>query len=118
MNRSLSFRKSSARSVRFWRVDRQAISLLLVCVFTSGAVVAFGAFLPAFISFFVAASIGPMAWLLVHGGVQDAAHRRHGRGSLARGAGKRFPPAAQPVPHQRLRASIAHLIESGDEAVA
>jgi signal transduction histidine kinase len=51
------------------RVDLQAISLLLVCVFTSGAVVAFGAYLPAFISFFVAASIGPMAWLLVHGGV-------------------------------------------------
>ena len=51
------------------RVDLQAISLLLVCVFMSGAVVAFGAYLPAFISFFVAASIGPMAWLLVHGGV-------------------------------------------------
>jgi two-component system, sensor histidine kinase len=51
------------------RVDLQAISLLLVCVFTSGAVVAFGAYLPAFISFFVAASIGPMIWLLVHGGV-------------------------------------------------
>ena len=51
------------------RVDLQAISLLLVCVFTSGAVVAFGAYLPAFISFFVAASIGPMVWLLAHGGV-------------------------------------------------
>jgi len=32
-------------------------------------VVAFGAYLPAFIAFFVAASIGPMAWLIVHGGV-------------------------------------------------
>jgi two-component system, sensor histidine kinase len=51
------------------RVDLQAISLLLVCVFTSGAVVAFGAYLPAFISFFVAASIGPMIWLVAHGGV-------------------------------------------------
>ncbi len=51
------------------RVDLQAISLLLVCVFTSGAVVAFGAYLPSFISFFVAASIAPMAWLIAHGGV-------------------------------------------------
>ena len=51
------------------RVDVQAISLLMVCAFTSGAVVAFGAYLPAFIAFFVAASIGPMAWLIVHGGV-------------------------------------------------
>jgi signal transduction histidine kinase len=32
-------------------------------------VVAFGAYLPAFISFFLAASIAPMSWLLVHGGV-------------------------------------------------
>jgi two-component system, sensor histidine kinase len=51
------------------RVDLQTLSLLLVCVFTSGAVVAFAAYLPAFISFFVAASIAPMIWLLVHGGV-------------------------------------------------
>jgi len=51
------------------RVDLQAISLLLVCVFTSGAVVAFGAYLPAFISFFIAASIAPMIWLLAHSGV-------------------------------------------------
>ncbi|HET9446539.1 MAG TPA: hybrid sensor histidine kinase/response regulator [Steroidobacteraceae bacterium] len=51
------------------RVDLQALSLLLVCVFTSGAVVAFAAYLPAFISFFVAASIAPMVWLLAHGGV-------------------------------------------------
>jgi hypothetical protein len=51
------------------RVDLQAISLLMVCAFTSGGVVAFGAYLPAFIAFFVAASIGPMAWLIVHGGV-------------------------------------------------
>ena len=51
------------------RVDLQAISLLMVCVFTSGAVVAFGAYLPAFISFFVAASIAPMVWLVMQGGV-------------------------------------------------
>jgi signal transduction histidine kinase/CheY-like chemotaxis protein len=51
------------------RVDLQALALLLVCVFTSGAVVAFAAYLPAFISFFVAASIAPMIWLIVHGGV-------------------------------------------------
>ena len=51
------------------RVDLQTLSLLLVCVFTSGAVVAFGAYLPAFISFFIAASIAPMIWLLMHGGV-------------------------------------------------
>src|SRR5687767_4019631 len=51
------------------RVDLQTLSLLLVCVFTSGAVVAFAAYLPAFISFFVAASIAPMTWLLMHGGV-------------------------------------------------
>jgi two-component system, sensor histidine kinase len=51
------------------RVDVQAISLLMVCAFTSGAVVAFGAYLPAFIWFFIAASIGPMAWLIIHGGV-------------------------------------------------
>jgi len=51
------------------RVDLQAISLLMVCAFTSGAVIAFGAYLPAFIWFFVAASIGPMVWLIVHGGV-------------------------------------------------
>src|SRR5262245_38838215 len=51
------------------RVDLQAISLLLVCVFTSGAVVAFGAYLPAFVWFFIGSSIGPMAWLIVNGGV-------------------------------------------------
>jgi signal transduction histidine kinase len=51
------------------RVDLQAISLLMVCVFTSGAVVAFGAYLPSFISFFVAVSIAPMIWLIAHGGV-------------------------------------------------
>lgn len=51
------------------RVDLQAISLLMVCVFTSGAVIAFGAYLPAFIWFFVAASIAPMIWLMAHGGV-------------------------------------------------
>ena len=51
------------------RVDLQAISLVMVCVFTSGAVVAFAAYLPSFIWFFVAVSIAPMAWLLVHGGV-------------------------------------------------
>jgi signal transduction histidine kinase len=51
------------------RVDLQAISLLMVCAFTSSAVVAFGAYLPAFVAFFVAASIGPMAWLIIHGGV-------------------------------------------------
>ncbi|HKU13197.1 MAG TPA: hybrid sensor histidine kinase/response regulator [Steroidobacteraceae bacterium] len=51
------------------RVDLQAISLLMVCVFTSGAVVAFGAYLPAFITFFVAASIAPMLWLITHGGI-------------------------------------------------
>lgn len=51
------------------RVDLQAISLLMVCVFTSGAVVAFGAYLPSFVSFFVAVSIAPMIWLIAHGGV-------------------------------------------------
>ena len=51
------------------RVDLQAISLLMVCVFTSGAVVAFGAYLPSFIAFFVAASIAPMIWLVTHGGI-------------------------------------------------
>jgi two-component system, sensor histidine kinase len=51
------------------RVELQAISLLMVCAFTSGGVVAFGAYLPAFFAFFVAASIGPMAWLVIHGGV-------------------------------------------------
>lgn len=51
------------------RVDLQAISLLMVCVFTSGAVIAFGAYLPSFIWFFVAASIAPMIWLMAHGGV-------------------------------------------------
>src|SRR5262245_19625065 len=51
------------------RVDLQAISLLMVCAFTSGAVVAFGAYLPAFVWFFIGSSIGPMAWLIVNGGV-------------------------------------------------
>jgi signal transduction histidine kinase/CheY-like chemotaxis protein len=51
------------------RVDLQAISLLMVCAFTSGAVTAFGAYLRAFVWFFVAASIAPLFWLLVHGGV-------------------------------------------------
>jgi signal transduction histidine kinase/CheY-like chemotaxis protein len=51
------------------RVDLQAISLLMVCAFTSGAVTAFGAYLRTFVWFFVAALIAPMFWLLSHGGV-------------------------------------------------
>lgn len=46
------------------RVDLQLVSLLLIFAITSGAVSAFAAYLPAFLSFFVSISVPPLLWLL------------------------------------------------------
>ena len=51
------------------RLDLQLIALLLIFAFTSGAVSAFGAYLPAFLSFFITISILPVIWLFTRGSV-------------------------------------------------
>jgi signal transduction histidine kinase len=51
------------------RVDLQLVSLLLIFAITSGAVSAFAAYLPAFISFFVSISLPPLLWMLAQGEV-------------------------------------------------
>jgi signal transduction histidine kinase len=49
--------------------DLQLIALLLVFAVSSGAVGAYGAYLPAFNAFFVAISIAPVVWLFAQGDV-------------------------------------------------
>lgn len=51
------------------RVELQSIALLLVFAFTSGALSAYAAHLPAFLAFLGAISLAPLIWLLVRGGV-------------------------------------------------
>src|SRR5262249_9135212 len=51
--------------------DLQLIALLLVFAVTGGAVGAFGAYLPAFYSFFFAISVTPAIWLFMQ---DDALH--------------------------------------------
>jgi len=51
--------------------ELQLIGLLLIFAVSGGAVGAFGAYLPAFYSFFIAISITPVVWLLSQG---DAIH--------------------------------------------
>jgi len=48
-------------------LELQLISLLLIFAVTSGAVSAFGAYLPAFYVFFLSISIVPAAWLFTRG---------------------------------------------------
>jgi two-component system, sensor histidine kinase len=50
------------------RVDLQSIAFLLIFAVTSGALSAFAAHLPAFYAFLLTVSLGPMIWLLAHGG--------------------------------------------------
>ncbi|HEY7638168.1 MAG TPA: hybrid sensor histidine kinase/response regulator [Steroidobacteraceae bacterium] len=50
------------------RVELQSIALLLIFAFTSGALSAYAAYLPAFLAFLSAISIAPLIWLFVHGG--------------------------------------------------
>jgi signal transduction histidine kinase/CheY-like chemotaxis protein len=49
------------------RVDLQAVALLLIFAFASGAVSAFAAYLPAFFGFFISVSIAPIIWLATRG---------------------------------------------------
>jgi signal transduction histidine kinase len=51
------------------RVELQSIALLLIFAFTSGALGAYAAYLPAFLAFLSAITIAPLIWLLVHGGM-------------------------------------------------
>lgn len=48
-------------------VELQLIALLLIFAISSGAVSAFGAYLPAFCLFFLAISVAPLAWLFLQG---------------------------------------------------
>jgi two-component system, sensor histidine kinase len=50
------------------RTDLQSIAFLLIFAVTSGALSAFAVHLRAFYAFLLAVSLGPMIWLLAHGG--------------------------------------------------
>lgn len=51
------------------RVELQALALLLVFAFTSGALSAYAAYVAAFLAFLIAISIAPFVWLIVKGGI-------------------------------------------------
>lgn len=51
------------------RIEVQSIALLLVFAFTSGALSAYAAYMPAFMAFLIAISIGSFVWLLTQGNV-------------------------------------------------
>jgi signal transduction histidine kinase len=50
------------------RTDLQSIAFLLIFAVTSGALSAFAVHLRAFYAFLLAVSLGPLIWLLAHGG--------------------------------------------------
>jgi signal transduction histidine kinase len=50
------------------RTDLQSIAFLLIFAVTSGALSAFATHLRAFYAFLLAVSLGPLIWLLTHGG--------------------------------------------------
>ncbi len=51
------------------RIEVQSIALLLVFAFTSGALSAYAAYMPAFMAFLIAISIGSFVWLLTQSNV-------------------------------------------------